>query len=135
MKVNLYLPDEIGQRAKAAEPELNLSRLLRDAVEEELRRREHVAAMLVDVEKHELRLHNEQGAPYTGVLTGKLIAYNENNATSVFLTSDERLMVHDEFEETVEQIDNPDEIRTWLKDDELYISVCAALGKPARVEL
>jgi hypothetical protein len=37
MNHNVYLPDEISERAKAAE--LNLSRLLRDAVTDELKRR------------------------------------------------------------------------------------------------
>lgn len=136
MKLNVYLPDEIGDRAKAADPELNLSRLLRAAVEAELDRRERVSTLLTDSVEHELRLSNSEGVPYTGVLTGKLLAVDQKHENLfVYLTADERLLVYDEAEEALEQVDDLDELRAWLNDDHLYISVCGALGKAARVEV
>lgn len=45
MKVTVYLPDSVYERAKEA-GDLNLSRMLRDAVEAELDRREPVVREL-----------------------------------------------------------------------------------------
>ena len=67
MDITVYLPDEIGQRAK--EHELNLSRLLRDAVTEELSRRGAVAETLKDSEVYEIELEGDAGY-YTGRITG-----------------------------------------------------------------
>jgi len=132
MKFNVYLPDEVGDRAKAAEPELNLSRLLRDAVEEELARRVRVAAMLKDSTEHELALESQEGTRYTGVLTGKQLT-EERDGVIVYFTTDERVMAYDINRSAVEEIRDADDWRD--ADVETYLAIAGALGQPARVEV
>lgn len=128
MKFNLYLPDEIGERAKAADPDLNLSLLLRNAVVEELGRRERVAKTLKGAKEHELPLETEEGARYTGVLTGTEIAEN------VYLKADGDVAIWDEDRLQLHTFENYDldDLRREL-DDDTYIAVCDALGQKARV--
>jgi small nuclear ribonucleoprotein (snRNP)-like protein len=128
MKINVYLPDDIGEQAKAAE--LNLSQLLRGAVAFELNRRARLARMLGGSREHELALETEDGDAYTGVLTGVELAEN------VYMTSDERLMIYDEGRSQVHTFENYDleQLRAEL-DEESYIAVCAAAGERARVEI
>jgi hypothetical protein len=131
--ITVYLPDEIGKRAKAAEPELNLSRLLRYAVGEELARRERVAKLINGAGEHELDLETTDGDPYTGVLTGVQLT-EESGGVTIYLTNDERLMAYDENSQTVEEVEDVETLRDGLGDDD-YITVCAAVGLPARVEV
>ena len=81
MKVNVYLPDELGQKAK--ELELPFSQLLQAACQEEIDRQERREEG--DPEEHELKLENDDG-PYIGRLTGTLIAED------VYITDDDRLI-------------------------------------------
>jgi post-segregation antitoxin (ccd killing protein) len=59
MRLTLYLPDELGQRAKDAD--LNLSRLLREAVERELRGEAQGPA--VEIERHGASVEIRVGLP------------------------------------------------------------------------
>src|SRR5437763_224846 len=93
MKFSVYLPDALGQRAKTAQPELNLSRLLRTAVAAEFERRDLMSAMLDDSQEIELELRDENDVSLTGFFTGTEIA------EKIFLTDDERVIVYDELEQ------------------------------------
>ncbi|HWX88339.1 MAG TPA: hypothetical protein VNX67_09195 [Solirubrobacteraceae bacterium] len=132
MDITVYLPDDIGKRAKAADPELNLSRLLRDAVEEELARRERVAGMQEGAREYELDLETPDGNAYTGVLTGTLIAEDSRGVT-LYLTTDERVMAYDHEGGTVVETEDAE---VWRDSDlDTYLAVCDALGQKARVEV
>src|SRR4051812_41274753 len=86
---------DVELRAKARELEINLSRLLEDELRIEVERRERVAEVLSDgVEVHELELFDgRNGVYYTGRVTGKVIAGDADR--DVYLTDDERVIVHD----------------------------------------
>lgn len=70
MNVTVYLPDEIGQKAKAVD--LNFSRLLRNAIEDEMQK-------IATAEKHlreesteiDLPLYDEDGNDYVGTFEGR----------------------------------------------------------------
>src|SRR5437764_582775 len=87
VNVNVYLPDEIGQRAKAAD--LPFSQLLRVAVIVELERRKAMSTTLEETQTYEVGLEDQEGRPYTGRVTGKRIAFDERRGVEVFLTEDE----------------------------------------------
>jgi post-segregation antitoxin (ccd killing protein) len=131
MNHNLYLPDDLGARAKAAE--LNLSRLLRDAVTDELERRAAVNETLAKTKEHLLNLTDDEERPYQGRLTGTEIAYDERNDIAVYLTDDERVIVHDGQKEKLHDLSvDPyqvveETLRNWL-DDDAYIAAMHALG-------
>lgn len=92
MNVNLYLPDDIGQRAK--DEELPLSSLLRAAVIEELERRRAMNTTLGNTTEILLDLEDEDGHSFTGRITGVEIADNDDGEWYAYVTDDERVILH-----------------------------------------
>jgi hypothetical protein len=93
MNINVYLPDDLGKRAKEAD--LPFSQLLRDAVATELKRREAMSETLTETETFELPLEDKDGKPYRGRITGKRIG-DDGLSRTVYLTEDERVIVYDQ---------------------------------------
>jgi uncharacterized protein YmfQ (DUF2313 family) len=124
--ITIYLPDELGQWAKAEG--LNLSRMLRDAITNEQHRRDAVNKTLDNVKVHELPLEDGR----VGRLTGKLIA--DDGRWTVYLTEDERVLVYDQRAERVDEVQNPQEELRGL-DGEAYAAVADAFGFRAIVDL
>jgi len=132
--ITVYLPDELGTRAKEAD--LPFSRMLRNAVEAELDRRAAVAQALADgVEEHEVDL--EDGT--IGVITGKLLG--ETGSDQIYLTDDERLLIYDANREHVDEFEFPEsDLGEWLEnasraDSEVIAAVMRELGFRPRVRL
>jgi post-segregation antitoxin (ccd killing protein) len=88
--VTIYLPDKIGSQAKEAG--LNLSRMLRDAVTDELERRATVSKTLEELRTYELEVEDADGRVYTGRIVGTEIA--AEGVLRVFLTDDDRVVVY-----------------------------------------
>lgn len=124
MKINAYLPDDIGKQAKDAE--LPLSGMLRQAVQDELLRREAVAHLTQAFRVFELDLENDIGR-YTGRLTG--VQLDEN----VYFTDDERLIYHDQ--NKVIEITNEDNIGCYFSDADIYQIAMGKIGKRAVIGL
>src|SRR6266516_3105012 len=101
MDITIYLPDELGKWAK--ENDLGLSRMLRDAVEEEKRRREAEAALEAGRATHKLDVREPDGYggddDITVRLHGTLIATQDvddgHGSTEVYLGEDGKLYIHD----------------------------------------
>jgi hypothetical protein len=139
MNFNVYLPDEIGQRAKSED--LKLSRMLRDAVTKELERRDAMNASLDEVTTYEVDvLVPASGAVYVGRITGRQIAGAWD--TRIYLTADKRVLAYDAEEKRYERIDDPPEdlpkkLLEWLGDlypDEVT-DACEALGVRPVIDL
>jgi hypothetical protein len=132
MDITVYLPDEIGERAKAAG--LNLSRLLRDAAQTELERRAVIATTLGQATEHLLDLEDEGGTPYTGRITGTVIARDDSG--TVYLTTDERVILYDfdKLEHWEIDFDFP-EVSVEDQLGDLYVEVMRALGKNPVIDL
>ena len=100
MDITVYLPDELGKWAK--DGELNLSRMLRDAVEDEKRRRDARAALKAEAKTHELAVSKRNGYggiddDYTVRLHGTLIAKQYVSGLgdiNVYQGQDGKLYVH-----------------------------------------
>lgn len=126
--MNAYLPDDLGRRAKEAD--LPFSQLLRDAVTSELERREAVTATLADTKEYLIEVRHPEGYVYTGRINGKLIA-RARDAEDLYVTDDERLLLHDE-EGRISEV-TLDDVEQW--DTSAYIEASVALGEKPIIDL
>lgn len=130
--ITVYLPDDIGNEAKAAK--LNFSGLLRQAVIKELDRRKAVTQTLTNQEIYELQLENKDGNPYVGRVTGRMIA--ESNTVRVLLAEDERVLIYDESTSRYWESEDPESDLSGLRlDEDAYIKALAALGLKATIDI
>jgi hypothetical protein len=138
MDVNCYLPDELGERAKAAE--LNFSALLRSAIFEELEHREALAEASKGAEEHLLDVETDERG-YTARLVGKSVAYDERGDVEIFVTEDERVFAYDRNRLRLAQLGvEPSttlkqELEGWLTDMDALIDAGNALGVKITVDV
>jgi hypothetical protein len=138
--VTVYLPDDIGARAR--EEKLKLSRMLRDAVTAELERRDAMTATLQDTETYEVTLRHNDGAglQYTGRITGKLIAGNDPEIVAIYLTTDRRVLVVHADQGIYFRLDGDDKdlldglLISGIDQDE-FLEACQALGLKPVIDL
>ncbi len=131
MDVTVYLPNQLGERAKREG--INLSRTLRNAVQVEIERREAVSNTLSGTEVYELALEDDDGTPITGRIRGTLLVDDDRGST-VYLTADERVIVHDEKRLRYEVVNDPqNELRGLTPGN--YATVMKALGLRAVIDL
>lgn len=131
MNINVYLPDDLGAMAKAAE--LNLSRLLRDAVSSELDRKAALKETLNQKGIYEVRVEDRDGKVYMGRISGRHVASSGDK--DVYLTADERVIVYDRFRLKYLEVDDPiKELRSNLEPG-AYMDAMRALGHKPVVDL
>lgn len=130
MDITVYLPDELGRRAKDAN--VNLSAALRGEVEAELRRRETTAKTAAQATEHRLTVEGDTGT-YQVRLHGKRIAEDRNVA--VFVGEDAQLYVYDWGRAKLVRNVEVEDLRDWLGDDEAYVEAMAALGEEAIIDV
>jgi hypothetical protein len=140
MDVTVYLPDEIGRRAK--DEELKLSRMLRDAVTAEFKRRDAIDEALDEIQTYEVWPVEMNGVLVTGRITGKLIASCADSQDGVlFLTDDKRVLGHVESDASIERLDDPTEQlvanlnRFFDGEFEPFTEACQALGVAPVIDL
>jgi hypothetical protein len=137
MDITVYLPDELGKWAK--EHELGLSRMLREAVEAERRRRDAVDAALVETDTTDLPVEDDDGNDYTARIHGKLIGGQEAKGgyggILVFLGKDEQVYVYTANENKLYRDVTHDNLRDWLADDGVYAEVMRALGEEVIIDI
>jgi hypothetical protein len=63
-----------------------------------------------------------------------VIGSGDSPDCSVFLTDDERVLVYDADHYLVHTVDDPNDLRNWLPDDE-YIGAMHVLGELAVIDL
>lgn len=132
MDITIYLPDELGKRAKAEG--INLSRTLRAALAHELPRRDAMTDTLKDIETYELGLLDHEGHPYSGRVTGKHIASDESQYATVYLTDDGRVILYDERAQKHWVLEDPEADLQSLPPAE-YTAAMDALGIKAVIDL
>jgi hypothetical protein len=144
--VTVSLAPELRQRAKAEG--INLSRMLRVALVSELGRVDAMNDALTAEETYLVEMGTskvEGETPYTGRITGKLIAGSAE--LGIYLTSDKRVLGYQgpSFSETraalCERLDEPAEnlavnVAHWLRWSSVSVlDACAALGVRALIDL
>jgi post-segregation antitoxin (ccd killing protein) len=131
MDVTLYLPDHIGQWAKEAG--VNMSRTLRDELEAMMTQQTAMANALENAEEIRLDLADKDGRPYVGRFTGKLVIVGDT--CTLYVTDDERVLVHDTDREQIVELDDlEEELPNWFVGED-YIDACNALGVSAVVDI
>jgi len=115
MDITIYLPDELGAWAK--EQGLGLSRMLRDAVTEEKRRREAHAAAVAKGEFERVEVYDAQrdrtvafqGREIGGVDDWEQNAYlTPKGAIALYAGDAQRLYVYDDWDEFIADDQHPD---------------------------
>ena len=96
-----------------------------------------MAKTLTNETTYEVYLEDEEGRGYTGRITGQLIASDETSrgVLDVYLTDDERVLLHDDGKCSVLELENPaDELRENLSPG-VYAVAMHALGERPVVDL
>lgn len=131
MDITIYLPDDIGQRAKAQD--VNLSRLLRDALAAQFAEEDAMAKLLEDPQEIKLQLENREGIIYTGRITGTQIAGNDH--VEVFLTSRQNVVVYDIDHKKYYTEDQDGDLEDLVNDPDVYLEAMTALDRDAEIDL
>jgi hypothetical protein len=135
--ITVYLPDEIGKWAK--DQELNLSRMLRDAVEAELQR--HLARAHSNEQSFERIEVYDSGREHDVAFQGREIGQDGDALQAAYLTPSGTIVVTDD-EGTFVTFDNWTElaepraleVRPWPSED-LMVQIAGALGEKYVEEL
>ena len=94
-----------------------------------------MATTLKDVQVYEIHVQDADGRGYVGRITGKEIAHDEAAEATVYLTDDERVIVHDGKNGRHWEIEDPaEELREWL-NDAAYCDAMGALGETPVIDL
>lgn len=142
MDITVYLPDELGARAKEAN--LNFSRLLRDRVEIELRVRHAMRAAAGEAVDWEIELESGSGHTYKGRVRGTLLVEGSRGVyigSQIIVTEDGRFIFYDANNLQHYELDEGDtevfarSIRELCYDDEEYVEVMAKIGREAVIDL
>jgi post-segregation antitoxin (ccd killing protein) len=147
VKVQIYLPDELGEQVKAKE-ELNVSAICQTALAAELDRLDRLAGLSEGFEDVEVETMDEGNYGPTVVFTGRLLATREwgpDRTTDVYLTGRKRIAIvrKDGFGDNVDDFDSIDDaIDDANADDAKYVEMllseaAAELGehRPVRLDI
>jgi hypothetical protein len=131
MNVAIYLPDEVGEWAKAQG--VNFSRMLRDALEEHRTQVQAVEKLTERAEDFELFVETKY-LTYTARLHATPLHEESNSGISAYLGQNQQIYVYNE--NTCELFEDVaiGDLHDWLPDD-LYIEAMAALGETAIVDI
>jgi post-segregation antitoxin (ccd killing protein) len=126
MNVNLYLPDDLGRKAK--DGKLPLSQLLREAVAAALERRDAMKATLEGAEEQTIVFEDAEGRSIRGRFTGSLICEEQRDGTQVYLTDDERVILYEPEKARYWELDDPENDLQDVLDEGSYVDAMTALG-------
>lgn len=133
MDITVYLPDEIAQRAKAQN--VNLSRILRDALTDRFAKEDAVSITLDSAETITLDLQTEEGRAYRGRLTAVLIGRAATEPIDIYLRRNGEVIAYRPDDGTLVTVADPEnDLRSILPAPD-YIVVMEALGIVAEIDL
>jgi hypothetical protein len=131
--ITVYLPDEVAQRAKAQN--VNLSRVLRDALTTQFTEEDAVIATLEKARTVTLELKTEEGRIYRGRMEATLIGKDAGTGTDVYLRQSGQVITYRSEDRRFLTVADPaNELLAVLPTDE-YIAAMDALGIMPEVDL
>jgi hypothetical protein len=131
--ITVYLPDEVAQRAKAQN--VNLSRVLRDALTAQFAEEDAVSTTLEDARTVTLELRTEEGRVYRGRMEATLIGKGVRSGAEVYLRQSGEVITYRSEDRRFRTVDDPaSELLAVLPTDE-YIAAMDALGIVPEVDL
>jgi hypothetical protein len=134
--VTVRIDTELRDKAKPDQLDINLSRLLEDALRDEIDRRETLAATVSDgLTVIKLNLEDPDGRTYVGRFTGKLLGGTDD--VEVYIDEDERVLIYE-----VDRRDYHDlaqsttTLEDWLPNDPgVLAEVLHALGETPEIDI
>jgi hypothetical protein len=131
--ITVYLPDEVAQRAKAQN--VNLSRVLRDALTAQFAEEDAVSATLEKAKTVTLELKTEEGRAYRGRMEATLIGKDARRGTDVYLRQSGEVITYRSEDRRFWTVADPaNELLAVLPTGE-YIAAMDALGIMPEVDL
>lgn len=133
MDITVYLPDEVAQRAKAQN--VNLSRVLRDALTAQFAEEDAVSATLEKTRTVTLELKTDEGRAYRGRMEATLIGKDATTGIAVYLRRSGEVITYRSEDRRFATVANPaNELVAVLSTGE-YIAAMDALGIMPEVDL
>ncbi len=133
MDITVYLPDDVAQRAKAGN--VNLSRVLRDALTAQFTEEDAVKATLDEAGTVTLELRTDDGRAYRGRMQAALLGESPEKATAVYLRRTGEVVAYRAEERSLRPVDDPaSELFAVLPTDR-YFAAMDALGLVPEVDL
>jgi hypothetical protein len=130
--ITVYLPDDLGQRAK--DRGVNLSRMLRDALADQFAREDAMAQTLTSQPPKTIALDlvDPEDRGYKGTLEATRITDSED--PEVYLTAGGKVILYDPDKRAVWEVDDPEQDLRDLPSEH-YLDAMDALGIVPTVDL
>jgi hypothetical protein len=131
--ITVYLPDEIAQRAKAQN--VNLSRVLRDALTAQFTEEDAVSATLEEARTVTLELRTDEGRAYRGRLEATLLGEDADGATAVYLRRTGEVIAYRAGDRAFRAVDDPASELFGILPADRYFAAMDALGIVPEIDL
>jgi hypothetical protein len=131
--ITVYLPDEVAQRAKAQN--VNLSRILRDALTAQFAEEDAVSATLEQASTVTLELQTEDGRAYRGRMAATLIGEDATTGTAVYLRRTGEVIAYRAEDRAFRTLADPAGELLEVLPTTAYIAAMDALGIVPEVDL
>jgi len=131
--ITVYLPDEVAQRAKAQN--VNLSRVLRDALTVQFAEEDAVSATLEQARTVTLELRTDEGRAYRGRMEATLIGEDATTGSAVYLRRNGEVIAYREEDHRFRTVADPASELVAVLPTNAYIAAMDALGIVPEVDL
>jgi hypothetical protein len=131
--ITIYLPDEVAQRAKAQN--VNLSRVLRDALTAQFTEEDAVSATLEEAGIVTLDLQTDEGHAYRGRMEATLLGEAGDGATAVYLRRTGEVIAYRADERAFRVVEDPGSELFAVLPADRYFAAMDALGIIPEIDL
>jgi post-segregation antitoxin (ccd killing protein) len=131
--ITVYLPDEVAQRAKAQN--VNLSRVLRDALTAQFTEEDAVSATLEEAGTITLELHTDEGRAYRGRMEATLLGEAADGATAVYLRRTGEVIAYRAEDRAFRTLEDPASDLFAILPADRYFAAMDALGIVPEIDL
>ncbi len=133
MDITVYLPDDVAQRAKSGN--VNLSRVLRDALTTQFAEEDAVKATLEEASTVTLDLRTDEGRAYRGRMEAALLGEDAATGTAVYLRRNGTVITYRAEEQAFRSVEDPAVELAALLPIDRYVAAMDALGIVPEIDL